>query len=183
MTIQHTHLTAEDLFRMPDDGRRYELIHGELSEMTPPGGEHCSVMNMIGYLLTHHVRPRGLGRVLTGDPGIIIAREPDHVRAPDVCFIARDRIPPEGIPRGYVEIVPDLIVEVVSPSDSAEEVEAKIGEWLAAGARLVWAVYPRTRRVLAHQPGGIARVYTEEDTIDGAPVLPEFTCRVGEFFE
>ncbi len=91
-------------------------------------------------------------------------------------------MPAQGLPRGYLEVVPDLIVEVISPGDSAAEVQEKIEEWLRAGARLVWAVYPDTRSVVAYQSLAAVRVYTEADILDGEPVLPGFTCPVARLF-
>jgi Uma2 family endonuclease len=177
-----TCLTAEDLLALPDDGLRHELLDGELVDVAPPGGEHGSVQMNIGVVLIAHVKPRGLGVVL-GEVGVILRRDPDRVRAPDVCFIARDRLPQGRVPKGYLELVPDLVVEVVSPSDRAEEVQQKIEEWLRAGARLVWVVYPATRSVAAYRGGAEAHLYAEPGTLDGAPVLPDFACPVAELFE
>lgn len=182
VTTAKTLLTAEDLFELPDDGRRYELLDGELKEMTPPGGEHGGVEANLTYLLNAHVRERGLGRVLSGDPGVFLRRNPDRVRAPDVCFIAAGRLPGDKPPAGYLEIVPDLIIEIISPNDKASDVQQKIEEWLAAGAKLVWALYPATHSIVAYRSLTDIRVYTEADTIDGSPVLPDFTCKVAELF-
>ena len=182
MTTAKLLLTAEDLLKLPDDGRFYELLDGELVEMSPPGGAHGKVTLMVGYHLLAHVKANELGEVLAGDPGIILRRNPDRVRAPDVCFIARERLPAGGIPAGYLEVVPDFIVEVVSPGDRAAEVQEKAEEWLRAGARLVWVLYPKTRSILAYQGLASARVYADADTITGAPVLPDFSIGVAELF-
>ena len=182
MTTDKVLLTADDLLNMPDDGRCYELLDGELVEMSPPGGEHGAVSFEVGFTIGAHVKAHNLGKVLTNDPGIILSRHPDRVRGPDICFIARERIPSEGIPKGYLEIIPDLVVEVISPSDSAVSVQEKIEEWLQAGVRLVLAVYPNTRSVVAYRSLSEVRVYTEADTLEGAPVLPDFRCPVAELF-
>lgn len=182
MTTKKKLMTADELLMLPDDDQRHELLDGVLITMSPPGWPHGMVMANISYLLSAHVRANDLGAVAAGDPGIILRRGPDRVRGPDVCFIARDRLPGRTAPRGYLEIVPDLIVEIVSPGDSAAEVQEKLDEWRRAGARLIWAVYPRTRSVIAYQPDGSARVYTESETIDAEPVLPGFSARVADFF-
>ena len=137
MTSEKTLLTVEDLLRLPVDHRHYELLDGELVEMSPTGGTHGRVIVKLVTLLSTHVEAHDLGEVLAGDPGIILRRHPDRVRAPDVCLIARERVPAGGPPSGYLEIIPDLVVEIVSPNDRAADVQAKIEEWLQAGARLV----------------------------------------------
>lgn len=182
MTTEATRLTAADLFCLPDDGRRYELLDGVLVEMAPPGGEHGSVSFEVAFALGAHVKAGALGQVLINDVGIVLGRDPDRVRGPDVCFIAANRIPAGGIPKTYVEVVPDLIVEVISPTDTATEVQDKIMEWLRAGARLVWAVYPNTRQVVAYRSPSDVRIYSGSDLIDAEPVLPGFSCPVAAFF-
>lgn len=183
MVTQEKLLTAEDLLDLPDDGQRHELLDGKLVEMAPTGGWHGKVESIIGYLLRGHVETDDLGEVLVGEPGIILHRNPDRVRAPDVCFFTRARLPAEALPDGYFEIVPDLIVEVISPNDRAGEVLDKIQEWLEAGARLVWAVYPTRRSVVAYHDDGTIQLHTDRDTLSGAPVLPEFICPVARFFD
>ena len=182
MATEQRLLTAEDLFKLPDDGYRYELLDGELVKMAPPGGEHGLVLFDVTLPLGNYVTAHDLGAVLVGGPGIVLRRNPDRVRAPDLCFIARDRIPAGGLPRGYLEVIPDLVVEVISPGDRAAEVQEKVEEWLTAGVRLVWALYPRTRSVAAYQSLTVVRVYTESDVLDGAPVLPGFSWPVASLF-
>ncbi|MGI8551879.1 MAG: Uma2 family endonuclease [Dehalococcoidia bacterium] len=182
MTIPKKLLTAEDFWCLPSSDGRTELIDGEVMETMPPGGEHNYIMGELTIRLGSYVRTNGLGVVLPGDTGIILARDPDRVRGPDLCFIARDRLPGGKVPRGYLEMIPDLIVEIVSPNDRAAEIQAKTEEWLRAGARLVWAMYPTTRTVVAAQGLGAVRVYHESDTVTGDPVLPGFTLPVAELF-
>jgi Uma2 family endonuclease len=139
-------LTADQLFEIAAH-RHCELARGRIVDLAPPGAEHGSVTARIVYLLQSFVLPRGLGDVSTGDTGHRIARAPDTVRGPDVGFIARERIPASGLPRGYWDMAPDLAVEVVAPSDSRSQVEAKTRDWLAAGTREVWLVDPALREV------------------------------------
>ena len=123
MTTEKTLLTADDLLKLPDDGRHLELLDGELIEMAPTGGRHGDVSANVTYELESYVRSQDLGKVLSNDPGIILRRNPDTVRTPDVCFFARDRVPPGGIPDGLLDLIPDFVVEVVSPGDSAADVQ------------------------------------------------------------
>lgn len=119
MTTETILLTAADLFALPDDGRRHELLDEVLVEMAPTGSGHGCVSSKIVIRVGTHVEVNRLGEILSGDPGIALCRNPDRARAPDVCFIAADRVPAGGIPKTFVDVVPDLIVEVISPNDTA----------------------------------------------------------------
>ena len=122
------------------------------------------------------------GRVTIGDVGYILQRNPDIVRAPDLAFTSRERL--QGPPAsGYQTVIPDLIVEIVSPGDRPGEVQEKTLLWLAAGAKLVLNLYPRTRSVVAHRGPTERREYVAADILDAEPVLPGFSCLVASLFE
>src|SRR5947207_3323187 len=138
MTTAKKLMTAEEFAQLPNDGRRLELVNGEVVELTPNNFGHGEVELSFGAELRAYVNPRSLGRVSAGDAGFRIRRDPDRVLAPDVCFIAHDRVPPpEARNHGWLDVIPDLVAEVVSPGDTAREVEEKVEEWLSAGVRLV----------------------------------------------
>jgi Uma2 family endonuclease len=176
-------MTSEELLRLPDDGKRRELVQGELREMAPAGGRHGDVAGALHVLLGHYVREQRLGKVPAAETGFLVGRNPDTVRAPDVCFIARDRVPPTGSPRGYWDLAPDLVAEVVSPNDTAAEVQSKVQMWLETGVRLVWVVYPDTRSVMAYESLKEISTFTTGDTLSGDNVVPGFECSVSEIFE
>jgi Uma2 family endonuclease len=173
-------LTAEEFARYPSS-RWCELIDGVPVELSPPGGEATGIAGTVTWLLSAHVRPRGLGRVLT-DPGVRVRRNPDTVRAPDVAFLGAERIPAGGLPTGYLDVVPDLIVEVVSPSNTGPEIQAKVREWIEAGARLVWVVYPANKTVHVVRSLQDRETLTVDDTLEGGDVIPGFSCPVAEIF-
>ena len=181
MTTQ-TLVTADELLRMPDDGKRYELIKGELIEMAPAGLRHGEIIATVALLIGHHVRQNSLGSVFAADPGFFLQRDPDTVRAPDVAFIAKNRLSPEGTPAGYSDTIPDLVVEVVSPSDRAGQVQAKIEQWIEHGVKLVWLVHPERRSITVYRSPNEVHVLHEDDTLTGDPVLPGFSCSVSEIF-
>jgi Uma2 family endonuclease len=183
MTETGTKMTAEELLGLTDDGRRYELIEGELREMAPAGARHGSAAAALTVLLGQHVRANQLGRVLAAETGFRIYRNPDTVRAPDISFVARERIPPEGPPEGYWDLAPDLAVEVMSPNDTAAQVQSKVQMWLESGVRLVWVVYPDTRAIMAYKSLKEITTFTAEDALDGGQVVPGFECAVAEIFE
>jgi Uma2 family endonuclease len=175
-------MTAEELWRLPDDGMRRELVRGELLTMPPSGGEHGLVGGNVLGPLWHHVKSRHLGAVFNAEIGFVIARNPDTVRAPDVAFVRQDRIPTGGIPQEYWPGAPDLAVVGMSPSDSVKQVEEKARDWLSAGTRMVWVVNPRRRRVTVFRPDRSPIVLTEKDPLDGADVVEGFQIRVAELF-
>ena len=169
---QRTLLTAEELFELPDDGYRSELIDGEMVIMTPTGAEHGVLTVRIGRLLDEYVSANELGVCCGAETGFILRRDPDSVRAPDAAFVAAARIPVTGVPRTYWPCAPDLAVEVMSPSDRLADMHAKVAEYFASGARLVWIVEPATRTVYVHRPPHDVRALGNEDDLDGGDVLP-----------
>ena len=180
-TLQRS--TASELFEMPDDGFRYELVKGELRRMSPSGSEHGAIIINISGLLWQHVKSEKLGVCFGAETGFKIASDPDTVRAPDVAFIRRERIPESGIPKKFWRGAPDLAVEVMSPGDTRAEVDEKVGDWLQAGARAVWVVDPQRRRVSVYRPACDATELSEGDELDGGEVVPGFRCKVAEIFE
>ncbi|MEP7200521.1 MAG: Uma2 family endonuclease [Chloroflexota bacterium] len=176
-------MTADDLWRMPDDGYRTELVRGEIVKMAPAGGGHGTVAGRLHMLLAPHVHANKLGVTGIAEAGYTLARSPDSVRAPDVSFVAREHIPPSGVPEGYWQIPPDLAVEVISPSERPDDVQDKVIEYLSAGTRLVWLIYPRTKTVTVYRSLRNIRVLTSNDTLSGEDVVPGFACQVSELFE
>ena len=174
--------TAEELFHLPTVGRRLELVKGKVYEMAPAGGRHGYTAMNTGIIMGGHVRANGLGRVFAAETGFILRRDPDTVRAPDVAFVAQSRLPVDEIPDSFIELVPDLVVEVVSPGDTRREVQEKIEDWLRAGVSLVWAVYPVTRTATVFRSLDDITHLTERDFLDGEDVVPGFTCPLAELF-
>ena len=182
MRTKKTTLTAEELLRLSTTGSRYELVKGELFEMPPAGGRHGGVAMQIGALLNAYVRAHSLGQVFAAETGFILRRDPDTVRAPDAAFVAKDRLPAGELPPGYLEMVPDLAVEVVSPGDSAREVREKVADWMRAGVRLLWAIDPATRSVTVYRSTDDFSVLSEDDTLDGGQVIPGFSAAINDLF-
>ncbi|WNV76589.1 Uma2 family endonuclease [Geodermatophilus sp. DSM 44513] len=171
--LQPALMTAEQLVELPDAGKRHELVEGVLLSMAPAGGRHGSTGARLLIRVGTFVEDRDLGDVFTAETGFLLRRDPDTVRAPDVAFIASDRVAEARVP-GFIPLAPDLVAEVVSPSDRATDVTAKALAWLDAGVRLVWVVDPETRTVTVYRPDGV-RVLRGADALDGGDVLPGFT--------
>ncbi len=178
-------MTADELLGYEIPGKRVELVRGRLLVHEPPGFEHGDVTLRIGVAVRQYVRATTppLGTVVVGDPGFRLQHDPDTVRAPDVAFVRRDRLPPGPI-RGFAEFAPDLAVEVRSPSDRTGEILAKVADWLNAGTALVWIVDPVRRAAQVYRPDGTVTLRGETDALDGEALLPGFELPlVGLFAE
>lgn len=180
MPVTHRTVTADELFRLPDDGYRYELVRGELRKMTPAGFDHGAIIMNLAAPLGQHVKSHGVGVVCGAETGFRLASDPDTVLAPDIAFVRRERIPAAGRPSGFWLGAPDLAVEVLSPSDAVFAVDEKVAAWLAAGAAAVWVVTRRT--VTVHRVAGETRILSESDTLDGEELVPGFRLRVADVF-
>lgn len=174
-------VTAEELWALSTGGKKYELVKGELVEMTPPGGTHGKTAVRLSTRLQTFVEAKQLGEVMV-ESGYRLTSQPDTVRGPDISFLAAQNMPAEGLPEDYIPGAPDLAVEIVSPGDTAAEVQEKVQDYLTHGTRLVWIVYPRQRVVIVHYPDGMAKTLHPHDMLNGEEVIPGFTCRVGDIF-
>ena len=176
-------LTADDLLCLYSEGVRGELVRGVLHETMASGEEHGEIVINIGIILGGFVKPRRLGRLVGSDVGVLLERDPDTVREPDVAFISAEKRPLDVRNTGYIEVAPDLVIEVASPSDRASELNEKARMWLSHGVGLVWMVYPETRTVGVHQSDISTVTLHEDDTLDGGAALPGFSCAVRELFD
>lgn len=171
-------ITAEELLHLSIPDKRAELVRGVLVVREPPGGRHGRIVMNLGVELANYVRTRELGVVYAAETGFTLARHPDTVRAPDVAFVRRERLPsPE--PTGFPDLAPDLVVEVLSPSDRPGELLAKIADWLSAGTCLVWVIDPERRQARVYRQDGTVRIVPAEEPLDGEDVVPGFSCLLG----
>jgi Uma2 family endonuclease len=175
-------ITAEEFLHMPqpEDGTRQELVRGVIVTMPPPGGLHGACCSKVDRRVGVFVETNNLGTVVCNDAGFVSERDPDTVRGPDVSYWSRERLP--QVPEGYIEVPPDLAVEVVSPGDRYSRVQGKVHHHLTHGVRLLWVVDPQDRSVTVHRPQQPMAILGENDALTGEDVLPGFTCRVAELF-
>src|SRR4051812_34368145 len=134
-------MTADELERLDIPGKSTELVRGRLLVHEPPGSHHGRVAAKLVFVLGQHVYPRNIGLLFGQDTGFKIASNPDTVRAPDVAYTSNERQLVIG-QRGYGAFAPDLVAEILSPDDRPGEVLSKVGDWLAAGVRLVFVIDP-----------------------------------------
>jgi Uma2 family endonuclease len=177
-----TEVTPEELLEMPDGGH-YELIDGELKE------RNVSLLSSrvavsLARRLDIHCETHNLGWVVDAECGYAcFPWKPGRIRRADVSFIALDRLPSEEQrSHGYVTIPPDLAVEVVSPKDRVSELDVKVDEYLKAGVKLIWIIYPETMKVQVWRGDGSVIPLRAGDELSGEDVLPGFRCKVEDLF-
>jgi Uma2 family endonuclease len=182
--VTDTRYTPEDLLALPDAGR-YELIDGQLVERNM-GAKSSYVAARLLRLLGLATDTQALGLLFGSDCGYqIFADDPSRVRYADGSFIRRGRLSGDTPPEGHCRIPPDLAIEAVSPNDLARAIEEKVEQWLAAGVRLVWVLYPDTHRLHVHRyDGTVSKLRSDaDDVLSGEDVVPGFQCRVAEIFQ
>ncbi|MDP9378662.1 MAG: Uma2 family endonuclease [Chloroflexota bacterium] len=177
-----TLMTVEDLATLPDGGERYELINGEPRKKPMPNGEHAFATLAVGGELWAYARREGLG-VALADARFRLQRNPDVSRLPDVAYVRREVWDAMDHRAPALEGVPDVAVEIVSPSDVYGEVHQKALDWLAAGVRLVWVVQPLNRTVTVYARDRESLTLTVDDALDGEDVIPGFRMPVRALFQ
>lgn len=170
--------TADDLFQLGPDAP-YELIEGELIEVSPQGRIHGRAISNLAFFLTQEIRADQSGELLSGDVGFVLAQKPDTVLAPDIAFVRTERLLNAG--DGYLKLAPDLAIEVVSPGNSAAEIARKTAIYLAAGSNEVWVVRPREREVAVHRGHDMVNILKGEDTLE-SPLFPNLSLPISEIF-
>lgn len=173
-------ITGDELLEMGDIGP-CELIDGRIVYMSPTGGEHARLEIRLGVELDLFVRRKNLGWALVGEVGIYTQRNPDRVRGADAAFISKARLP-DGLGHGFLDVAPELVVEIMSPTDRWQDVRQKIEEYFEAGVIWVWVVEPDNRKVLVYNSPTEARKYSEGERILGEGVLDGFSLEVAGLF-
>src|SRR6185369_1718391 len=171
--------TIDDLHRVPKDGQTYELVDGAIV-VTPAGMRHSDVAARITVVLGTFVLSRDIGVVYTEGVGIQLPT--GNVRSPDVTFVGNAKLPGGRSPVDYGKLVPDLIVEVLSPADTDAAIGGKLDEYRACGVPIVWVVDPARKCVSVHRADEPVAEYASDDVLTAEPVLPGFSCRVSQFF-
>ena len=176
-------LTAEDLPQMDADGMHGDLIRGAFCPLELAGQIHGVIAARLGASVFDHVERSRSGTVVGGKTGVWLERDPDTVRAPDAAYFSAERMPIGQDVPGYAEVVPDLVVEVVSSShETHREVYDKARMWLSHGVRLAWVVHPDTRTVDVHRGGHPVETLAEDSDLDGLDVLAGFKYPLSRLF-
>jgi len=174
-----TLLTLEQFLRLPDDGMQHELNRGELVTMPPPNLRHARIANRIAQALADYVKGKRMGEVLVEAGYNLRGGESPIVRQPDVSFVRATRIR-QADQDGWIEGAPELAVEVVSPANTAQDLEDKIEQYLAFGAQSVWVIYPKQRRMRVYRLGGEQTVLDDTSDITEPELFPGLSIPVRE---
>ena len=169
-------VTGDELMRMPGLDP-CELVAGRVVPMQPTNPTHGRIE------LKHFVRTQNLGVVMAGEVGVFTARNPDTVRAPDVLFLSHERDARRERREGFLDVAPELTVEILSPTDRPDQVRRKLSEYFAAGVRQVWVIDPATRTVQVHHGRGGPLSLAHGAVLTGGDVLPGFELPVDDIFE
>jgi Uma2 family endonuclease len=182
VTAPNGEITPDDLLAMPD-GDRFELIDGKLLERQM-GAKASRVAMRVSGGLDAYAAAHGLGDVFNSECAYQCFpwATKKLVRKPDFSFVAQGRLPDGKPPDGNMPIHPDLAAEVVSPNDLADEIEGRRMDFMRAGTRLFWVIYPKTRTVHVFRQGGTAAFLDEDGELSGEDVVPGFTCKVAALF-
>lgn len=184
MSVKQHLVTAEELWEMPEvPGKRFELVDGEVVEVSPAGAEHTRIMFMLAQRIELFASQNGLGIAMPEGLGFVLRRNPDLVREPDVSFIPATSVPEEGLPKEFWEGAPTLAVEVVSPNDRAVEINERVQDYLDSGSRQVWVLWPNRQAVSVFRPDADTRELGPEAMLDGGDILPGFSVTVGDLFD
>jgi Uma2 family endonuclease len=172
--------TASQLEENPPEGR-WELVRGQLHEMSPAGGTHGWIVGNLTVIVGGFIRQNRLGRVFGAETGFLIEQNPDTVRAPDFAFVGSESI--KRPRQGFLAGAPDLAVEVISPNDTSTFVNAKSEQWLRSGCQTVWLIDParETAAVCTLESG--VYVMRSAEVLTDAKLLPGFELPVSELFQ
>lgn len=181
LVVDQSTTTFDQFLALPDSGD-YELVEGRLVERKQMGVYASFVATQIAILLGNYCREHKAGSVFGAETMYRCFGSPNTTRKPDVSFIRPGRLSAQHVDAGFFTLVPDLMVEVVSPNDLAYDLDEKLAAYDRVGVPLVWVVYPNTRRVYLIRAAGLGVTLEEGDEIKDEPVLPGFACAVRDFF-
>ncbi len=173
--------SVDDLAQFPDDGRRRELVDGRIVEWEVTTLRHSFFLGALVGMVRAFVLQHRLGLVAGGDPMVRVQGSPFNARGPDIAFYARGRRLGD-LDAASTEIAPDFVIEILSPSDKASDMQAKVRDWLHAGVRLLWYVDPEAGVTTVYRGNQIASVDAGE-VLDGGDVLPGLQLRLRDVFD
>lgn len=177
MAITKTKMTEEEFLRLKDDGRKYELVDGE-AKFVPAGWKHDIIGGNVIFALKPYAEGRGF--VASSQAGFRMTSK--NIRCPDVSFTLYEHVPDDEPTDGFADFAPDLCIEIISPYEDRADMQRKLEEYFASGAKQVWHMFPEEQRILVYTSPVESKTYAAEDEIDAGDLLPGFHCRVADLF-
>lgn len=174
-------VTGDELAQMPDV-EFCELVNGKIISMSPTNWKHGRYVSTISWHLEDFVQQNPVGVVLSGEVGVFTRRNPDTVRGVDVALISHERLA-QVHSASFLDVAPEVVVEVISPGNTWQEMRQKIDEYFEAGVMQLWIVEPERKQLLVYDAPTRFDVFTTDDTLAGTGVLYGFTLDVGKLFE
>jgi Uma2 family endonuclease len=175
-------LTATEFARLAENGRRTELVRGRIVAMNMPAPRHGYICCNASYFLRRYLDTQDRGRVMTNDSGVVTEHDPDTVRGADVSYYSYDRLPRGPLPGGYLDVVPEVIFEIRSPTDRWSEIITKVGEYLRAGVTVVCVLDQQTESAYLYYQEDHPQRLTADQDLTFPDILPGFQIKVGQFF-
>jgi Uma2 family endonuclease len=182
-SIAEALVTAEEFARMGESAQATELVRGRVISVNLPTPRHGLICGQALYLVRRYLETSDIGRVVSNDSGVVTERDPDTVRGGDVAFYSYTRVPRGRFPSGYLSVVPEVVWEVRSASDSWGKILTKVGEYLEAGVILVCVLDDQTETAHVYRNGQQAQVFANDHELTLPEVLPGFKVLVKQFFE
>ena len=173
--------TVEDLIAMPDDGKRYELINGEIVEVGTANRKHTILGTWLLGTLFVYLSTNKIGGQMGGPDGTY-RLDAANTRVPDISYLmpaSAARIPAGSV---YCPFAPDLAVEIKSPSNTPGEMRKLARLYIRSGSKLVWTISYEDKIAHVYRPGQLAVELDEDDELDGDDVLPGFTVKLADLF-
>jgi Uma2 family endonuclease len=183
VVTQQRLLTAAEFRLLPNDGRPRELVRGRVVLLNVPAPRHGEICAKVVRIVGNFVDEQRLGRVVCNDSGVVTEHDPDTVRGPDVSYYSFSRVPPGPLPQGYLDIVPELVFEVLSPGDRWRETLNRVGELLEAGVTAVCVLNQTRETCQVFRSDESVQVFTADQELTLPDVLPGFQVVVRRFFE
>lgn len=179
-------LTAADVAAMPEQlpsgPVSFELHHGRLVAMSPPGARHGNLQARFAGEFVYQGETKGHGKAYT-EVGIVLGRNPDHVFGADAAFVSKPSLPAKISSEGFLKTMPELVVEIRSKNDTAIEINEKVTDYLQAGVRLVWVAEPANETVVEHRSGQVPKTLGKADTLECEDVIPGFRLVLADLFQ
>jgi len=183
VATQEKLITGEELLAMGSEADLYELVEGRIKPMSPTGFAHGQYEVNFAQRLQRFVEQQKTGKVVTGEVGIYIRRDPDTIRAADVAYISNERLAQRQKKKGYLDVAPEIVVEIMSPDDNWSEVMQKMREYFSIGVKLIWVADPEAKTIYAYRSMTEVREFKMGEALTADEMLAGFSVPVAELFE